>query len=310
MDRGFYAFGTANYIKIESSLSESSQEDILNKTEITCKNLDDLLSAYKEDSEVSQINRQSGIAPVSISTETFNLLKRALYFSEVSKGGFDITIRPAVKLWNINKENQKIPNEMELMRVRDLVDYTSLVLDDNNQTAFLKKEGQAIDLGGIAKGYAGDCIRQELINSGVDKALINFGGTVLTIGTKADGSSWKVGIQHPHKSRGISLGSVILDDDILVTSGVYERFFIQDGIRYHHILDPRNCKPIVSTVVSVTAAGGSAMDLDGITTALFVLGLEAGIKLANELKIDALYLMENGDIIGTRGFMDGKYMLQ
>jgi thiamine biosynthesis lipoprotein len=310
MDRGFYSFGTYNYIRIDSSLPDKAQIEIMNEMQSMCEAMDDLLSAYKSYSEIGKINANAGIAPVPISKATFELLKRSLYFSESSQGAFDITIRPAVELWSIGHKDQQVPVKAECKKIRKLVDYKLLILNENDQTAFLKKKGQSIDLGGIAKGYAGDCIRSELMNRGIKSGMLNFGGTVLTIGSKADGTPWKVGIQNPTKERGVSVGTILLDQDVLVTSGVNERFFIQNGIRYHHILDPRTCEPSRSNVLSVTAAGGSGMDLDGITTALFVLGMENGIKLANQLGLEALYLMENGEIIATKGFADGKYRFE
>lgn len=310
MDRGFYAFGTLNYIRIDSPLSQKLQTEIMNKMQAMCDNLDDLLSAYKPDSEIGKINANAGIVPVVVSKVTFGLLKRALYFSEVSHGAFDITIRPEVELWNIGHKEQHVPMKYECKKVRKLVDYNLLILDEKKQTAYLKKKGQSIDLGGIAKGYAGDCIRNELINRGIKSALLNFGGTILTIGNKSDGTPWRVGIQNPNKERGVSVGTISMEQDVLVTSGVNERFFIQNGIRYHHILDPRTCEPSRSGVLSVTAAGGSGMDLDGITTSLFVLGMEKGIKLADQLGVEALYLMENGEMIATKGFVDGKYRFE
>ncbi|HWT27653.1 MAG TPA: FAD:protein FMN transferase [Mobilitalea sp.] len=310
MDRGFYAFGTMNFIRIDSPLPEKTQLEIIDEMQSKCDALDDLLSAFKPESEIGKINANAGVIPVSISKTTFDLLKRSLYFSEVSKGAFDITIRPAVELWNIGHKEQRVPEKMECKKIKKLVNYNLLILDEKNQTAFLKKKGQSIDLGGIAKGFAGDLIRSELMNLGVKNALINFGGTILTIGNKIDGTPWKVGIQNPTKERGISVGTILLEHDVLVTSGVNERFFIQDGIRYHHILDPRTCEPSRSNVLSVTAAGGSGMDLDGITTALFVLGMEKGVALANQLGLEALYLLETGEIIATKGFAEGKYRFE
>lgn len=307
MDKEFYSFGTYNYIYIDSSMPRNTQIEILNDMQSMCIAMDDMLSAFKPNSEIGKINGNAGIAPVTINEAAFNLLKRAMYFSEVSQGAFDITIRPAVELWNVGKKGHRVPSKVECEKVSELVNYNLFELDEKNQTAFLKKKGQSIDLGGIAKGYAGDCIRRELINRGVKNALLNFGGTILTIGNKTDGNPWKVGIQNPTKERGVSVGTILLENDVLVTSGVNERFFIKEGIRYHHILDPRNCEPSRSKIFSVTAAGGSGMDLDGITTALFVVGMEKGMKLANELGVDALYLMESGEIISTKGFVDGRY---
>lgn len=306
MDRGFYAFGTMNYIRIDSMLSEE-QAELLSDMQARCDELDDLLSAFKENSDIGRINAAAGRHPVAVRDVTFRLLERALYFAEVSGGAFDPTIRPAVELWNIGNGKKSVPSEAACQEVSRLVDYTQLHLDREKQTAFLEQKGQGIDLGGIAKGYAGDAIRSELMDRGVISGLLNFGGTILTIGKKSDGSSWKAGIQNPLRERGSFFGQVTLDQDALVTSGVNERFFMKNGIRYHHLLDPRTCSTARSGVLSVTAAGSCAMDLDGITTALFVLGVREGIPLAERLGIEALYLAEDGNVISTKGFAEGKY---
>lgn len=307
MNRGFYAFGTMNYIRIDSPLPEQTQSELLSDMQIRCDKLDDLLSAFKPDSDIGRINKAAGVHPVVIRDVTFRLLERASYFAEESGGAFDLTIRPAVELWNIGNGKESVPEEDACRKVSRLVNYRQLHLDREHQTAFLEQKGQGIDLGGIAKGYAGDVIRSEMMDRGVTSGILNFGGTILTIGKKTDGSSWKAGIQNPLRERGNFFGQVILDQDALVTSGVNERFFIKDGVRYHHLLDPRTCSTARSGVLSVTAAGGCAMDLDGITTALFVLGIREGIPLAEKMGIEALYLGEDGSIISTKGFAEGKY---
>lgn len=307
METAFYAFGTMNFIRIHSQLSDDTQRSILEEMQSLCNSLDDLLSAFKPSSEVSRINSAAGICPVPVSGAVFDMLKKAKYIAKVSGGAFDITIRPAITLWNIGSDTPRIPQAWELANVSRLVDYRDLQLDESTHTAFLKKSGQSIDLGGIAKGFAGDYIRNALISRGITNALLNFGGTILTIGGKPDGTDWKVGIQNPLLPRGTSVGMVSLRDSVLVTSGVNERFFLKGRTRYHHLLDPATCAPARSGVLSVTAAGNSAMDLDGYTTALFVLGAEKGIKLAQKEGLEVLYLTEDCKIISTKGFLSGKY---
>lgn len=307
MEKGFYAFGTMNYIRIDEPIETDLQNELINEVENLCNNLDDTFSIFKPDSEISLINKNAGIKAVKVSDETFMLLERAKFFSKKSNGAFDITISPIVKLWGFGEKEYKIPDQKTIIANKRLVNYKQLILNKNNHTVFLKRKGQSIDLGGIAKGYAVDVISNLLVTKGVTSGLLNFGGTISAIGRKTDGSLWKIGVQNPLDKRGISVGKVLLRDDILVTSGVNERFFVKNGIRYHHIINPKTCEPSQSKVLSVTAAGGCGMDLDGITTAMFVLGQVKGIKLAKKLGFEVLYLMDNGEIVATEGFANGKY---
>jgi thiamine biosynthesis lipoprotein len=310
MEKGFYAFGTMNFVRICSPLEENTAKDLLCEIQDLCQRLDDMWSVFKPSSEISRINAAAGKEPVSVSPITYDLLRRAKEISEVTNGAFDITMGPAIRLWNIGHESQRVPKVEELETVKGLVDSKSLILERETQTAFLKRTGQSIDLGGIAKGYAADLVKTVLISRGVNSALLNFGGTIITIGRKVDGSPWCVGIQNPLMERGISVGRIWISDGVLVTSAVNERFFEVGSIRYHHLLDPRTCAPARSGVLSVTAAGDCATELDGLTTALFVMGAEKGIPFASKLGIDVLYLTEDGNILGTRGFAHGKYKFQ
>jgi len=305
MDTGFYAFGTMNFIRIGTPLPEREREAALADARAICAELDDRFSVFKPDSEISRVNAAAGGGPVRVSPTVFGLLRRAKEISLLTDGAFDVTIRPAVALWDIGHAGERIPSDRELRRARRLVDYSRLELDERGQTAFLSRRGQSLDLGGIAKGYAGDVVRRALMDRGVESALLNLGGTILTIGSRPDGSPWRVGIQNPLLARGASVGSVPLVQGALVTSGVNERFFLRDGVRYHHLLDPRTCAPARSGVLGVTASGNIAADLDGFTTALFVLGPEKGIPLANRVGLDVLYLTEDGKILATRGFASG-----
>ena len=309
MEKGFYAFGTMNYIRIDSALPIKSQEFLLQDMQKRCEKLDDLLSAYKKDSDIGRINANSGKDMVPVDAVTFRLLECAKAYAEISDGAFDPTIRPAVELWKIGKKQERIPNKKECQKISSLVNYKTIRFDTAAQSVLLEQLGQALDLGGIAKGYAGDVIRNELIDNGITSGILNFGGTILTIGKKADQTDWKIGIQNPIQGRGAVIGSVILNQDALVTSGVNERFFIKNGKRYHHLIDPYTCEPARTGVLSVTAAGGHAMELDAVTTALFILGVEKGIKLARKLGVEALYICEDGQIIATKEFAKGRYQI-
>lgn len=298
MNKVFYAFGTQNQIYTDETISEMLINEILH----TAYKLDDLFSVFKKESEISRINENAGIKKVKVSKVTVNLLLKAIEFSEITNGAFDITIRPAVREWSIGHDEQKIPSQKELDRLKILVNYKWLHVDSNEGTVYLEEKGQAIDLGGIAKGYAADLIKKILIEEGVQSGMLNFGGTIATIGTKPDGTAWRVGIQNPLAQRGQSIGTVELNHGTMVTSAVNERFFVKDGVLYHHLIDPKTLKPADSGVLGVTASGTCARDLDALTTAFFIMGVNKGIELANNLGIEALFLLSNGTMYATKGF--------
>ena len=311
MEKSFYAFGTMNTIRIDDELADNNAyEEHLNQIVKKALSLDDLLSVFKPKSEISILNQNAGKKAVTVSETTMNLLMRSLYYAEISNGAFDITIRPAVKLWGIGQKEQQIPSDLELMKIESLINYKHLELDPISSTAYLKKEGQSVDLGAIAKGYATDFVKNELLLLGVKHGLLNFGGTIFTIGKKREDVPWKIGIQNPIDKRGESIGFLELENKAMVTSAVNERYFIKNGIFYHHILDPVTLKPAKSGVLGVSAVGDCAMDLDAITTALFVLGMEKGIVLANKLDLSVLYLLDNGTVYATKGFTDGTFQFR
>ena len=298
MNKVFYAFGTQNQIHTDENISETLMNEIIQ----TAYKLDDLFSVFKKESEISRINENAGIKKVKVSKVTADLLLKAAEFSEITDGAFDITIRPAVREWSIGHDDQKIPSQKELDKIKKLVNYKRLHIDSKESTVYLEEKGQAIDLGGIAKGYASDLIKKILIEEGMQSGMLNFGGTIATIGTKPDGTAWRVGIQNPLAQRGQSIGNVELNHGSLVTSAVNERFFVKDGMLYHHLIDPRTLKPADSRVLGVTASGTCARDLDALTTAFFIMGVNNGIELANNLGVEALFLLNNGTMYATKGF--------
>lgn len=309
MDKGFYAFGTMNFIRIDS-MKNDEMESALNEVIDLCNEMDDRFSVFKPSSDIGRINHYAGRKPVKVHSTTLDVVETALYYAAISDGAFDITIRPAVALWGFGKESFQVPDRKSMEKIRPLIDYRSVVLSREKSTIYLKIKGQELDLGGIVKGYAVDVIRLLLEKRGVTSALLNFGGTVMTIGNKTNGKPWKIGIQNPVKERGESVGFVNLTDEALVTSGVNERYFFKDGERYHHILDPRTLSPSRSGVLSVTVAGKKGIDLDSLASVLFLAGVEQGIKIALELGVEALFLTEDGQIITTEGFAEGKYKIE
>ena len=241
------------------------------------KRLEGLLSRFLPESDVGRLNRSAGIKGEEVSHETYQVLEQAMGYSKIFQGLFDVTVAPLVDLWDY-KHASESPGEVRIGQVLSLVNYRDLALDSGKKRAGLKKTGQAIDLGGIGKGFASDRFMEIFKEYGVASAFSNIGGNVSTLGNKPDGSPWRVGIRHP-RQEGL-LGAVAVTGKAVVTSGDYERYFIdRQGRRRHHILNPVTGYPAESGLVSVTVVSDSAMAADALSTAIFVAGLEKGIAL-------------------------------
>lgn len=303
--KNFYALGTLNNIKIFNS----NDRDLMELAVRRVLEIDDLMSAFKAESDISRLNRNAGEGFIQIHADTYKLLKRSIEFSKLSGGAFDITIRPLVELWGIGKKESLIPSENQISDVKSRVDFRKIKLSKIRKSAALKEAGQAIDLGGIAKGFAADEIRRILIENKVTSAVINLGGNVITIGTRDDGEPWKIGIQHPLKPTGRYLGILSATNKTIVTSGSNEKFFIKDNVRYHHILDPRTGKPAQNGILSVTAITDSSTDADALTTSIFVLGPELGSALARELGAEIIVITESLEILASNGLKNNLEIL-
>lgn len=255
------------------------------------RRLADLMNANDSNSEVALINKNAGLKPVRVSPETFKLLEMSLEYSELSNGAFDVTVRPLVELWGIGKKDKYVPSEDEIQQVLKLVDYRKIILDPQKRTVFLSVPGMGIDLGGVAKGYAADQAKEVLKKYGVSSALIGAGGNIWAMGVRPDGQKWRIGIRHPRPETGNQLMAVLPCQDVtVVTSGDYERYFVRDGMRYHHIFDPRTGRP-ANKLISATVVGTNSAEADILSTALFVLGAEQGQTLIGKLEHAGAVLM-------------------
>ncbi len=266
--------------------------------------LESVLSATREDSAVARINQAQG-QPVEVGDYAARLLAQALKLCEVTGGALDITAYPAVKAWGFTTEEHRVPSGEELAELADRIDYTAVRLEGNTVTL---PAGMEIDLGAVAKGYAGDWLAQDTRNGGIHttSALLDLGqSTIVGIGTKPDGSPWRIGVRDP-EGEGY-FGVVELADMAMGTSGGYQRFFEQDGVTYWHILDPDTAAPARSGLASVTVVAPSALTCDGLSTALFVMGLEKGAQFWRdhpELEFEAIFVTEEGGISCTAGLTD------
>jgi len=304
MTKTFFALGTVN--KISISYKEADEGKVMQAADLVkqmTESMDDRLSVFKPTSEMSALNANSGRSGVRISPDTMKILLASKEWSEITDGAFDITTQPLTKLWSIGKSS-RIPSPHEIRKARKLVGYEDLVIDGAGNgfgTAGLRRKGQSADLGAIAKGHAADLAHDILSGHGIHEAVINFGGTVII-----SGSPKSIGIQDPGAPVGTPMGSITASDTAVVTSGSYEKYFIKDGRRYHHLIDPRTGEPAESGLASVTLIGPSAMELDALTTAVFVMGIQKGFNLVRERGLEGIFITDQGDVFLTENIR-GKF---
>jgi thiamine biosynthesis lipoprotein len=271
--------------------------------------LENTLSRHIEGSDIDRLNKSAGVAPVTVSDLTYRVLKDSLFFSEKTDGLFDITTGPLVNLWAIDPPNGHYPTQEELSATLPLIDYHKIQFMDNNQIELADK-GMTIDLGAIAKGTIADELKSYLISRGVKSALINLGGNVLALGSKPDGSSFVVGIQDPNSPLGNYLFSIKVDDESVVSSGDYERFFVYNGKVYHHILNPKTGFPAETNIKQVTIVTANSQKADGLSTSVLLLGVQKGIQLIESLDgVEAILITKDHFVYFTEGLRD-RYVTQ
>jgi thiamine biosynthesis lipoprotein len=293
--------------------------------------LDRILSANREDSQLAAVNRAAGKEPVQVTAELYTVLKRALYFAEASGGAFDPTVGPLVKLWNIGGDIPTVPSAGEIAAALALVNWQDVELlsagtpglDDSgvSGSVFLRRPGMSVDLGAIAKGYAADELVHILKEEGIRRALIDLGGNIYVWGNKTGKQAWRIGIQNPQGERGSYAGVLEKTGGVsVVTSGIYERYFTgEDGKRYHHILNTGRAAgiaegnqaspagtaagppgyPVENGLLSVTVTAPSSMDADALSTACFALGYEQGRALAEANGAEAIFVSADKTIRGS-----------
>lgn len=283
---------------ITITLYDSKDEKLLNTCFDYCKDFEMLVSRTISTSDISRINTASG-QPVEVSDTTIELLEKGIAFGELTDGAFDITIASLMELWDIKNNPGNVPSETDITEALSHVNYKNIVIEGNTVT--LTDPETAIDLGGIAKGYMADQLKEYLLSEGVTSAIINLGGNVLAIGEKPDGTHFNIGIQKPFDKQNATITSVSVKDSSVVTSGSYERYFKVDDTIYHHILNTENGYPCDNGLLSVTILSEKSIDGDALSTACFALGLEEGQKLIESLEaINAIFVTEDYEIIDTR----------
>ena len=280
------------------SLQGRCKESVLQEALQECARYEAMLSKNRQDSDVWRLNHAQG-ERVQVSEETRAILSMAQEVSEASHGWFDVTIAPASALWDFKAEAPALPEAAALAEAAALVDYTQVTIAP---AGVRLGEGQSIELGGIAKGYVADALVSFLADRGVTDALVNIGGNVKALGQNERRGPWQVAIQDPAGQYGSGVGVVSLPSGYsLVTSGVYERGFDLDGVRYHHILDPHTGYPIQNGVASVSILAQSSLLADALSTACFALGAEEGLALATAYGVEAFFILADGSTMYTEG---------
>lgn len=314
VEREDLIFSTRVYQRVsidESKYSEilvQQAQDIIEEATKIMKDFEEKLSFFKDESEVSLINKNAGKGFTRVSQDTFEILKNALYYSNLTSGLFDITIAPLVRAWAINSDNSKVLTLNEIEESLLLVDYENVILNENNLSVMLLKENQKIDLGGIAKGYIADRVIEFYKENNVKAAIVNIGGNIKVLGKKDEEKLWNIGIYEPKKHSGESICSLLVENKSIVTSGGYERAFIYNDELYHHILNPQTGCPAKTDLKSITVISEDSIKCDALSTPLFIMGKEKAYEFMKKNNISGLMVTDNDEIIVTKDLID-KFIL-
>ncbi len=280
--------------------SEEQANRSIDKAFSVIEKFGDKINFFSDKSELSAVNRNAGKTQVKVSPDTLGVIERAIYISEKSSGAFDPTIGPEISMWDFFKKIR--PSDADIKIKLSLVNYRDIIVDRGKSTVFLRRKGMLIDLGGIAKGYAADLALADLKQNGIGAGIVAAAGDIRAFGLKPDGSLWNIGIKNPRQKGGSDelIAKASLTNKAISTSGDYERYFMEDGRRYHHILDPKTGYP-ADKCRSVTVISDSGIYADGFSTAVFVSGPVKGMELVREAGSDAVIIDKDGIIHTTPG---------
>lgn len=309
-------------------MDNGKAQKIIDEAFSLCKEYEKKLSKTIEGSDVYKINHSNG-KPIVVSNATTTLIKKGIYYGELSQGRFDITVGKLSTLWNFSGDSPKVPAKKEIQSAINTIDYSNLHLEENlvdytneeynkivdkKLDANFKESGKVwienlnaeLDLGGIAKGYIADRVSEFLVAKGVESATVDLGGNIIAIGEKKNGSSWNIGIEKPFSDRREIVGSVQVKNKTIVTSGIYERMFEENGILYYHILDVKSGYPVITDVEAVTLVAdfGKSMDCDALSTICLMVGVEKGLNLIESIDgVEASFIDKDGNIVVTSGMI-------
>lgn len=286
---------------IRVQILDPAKPEVLEGVKELCRHYDTLFSKTSEDSDIYRINTAAG-APVEVSEDTLTLIKKGLYYSDLSNGIFDITVGSVSNIWDFKAETPALPAPETAAAAVSHVNYKNIIIEEN--TIRLSDPYTLLDVGAIAKGYIADRIRDYLEENDVKHAVIDLGGNILVLGTKTDGSKYNIGIQRPFDDTGTPITSVKIKDQSVVTTGNYQRYFEIDGKIYHHVLNPFTGFPCENNLYSVTIITDSSLTADALSTVCYLMGYEKGMKLVNQLdNVDAIFITNDEAIHYSDNFL-------
>lgn len=264
------------------------------------KRIENLISDWIPTTQLSQVNQNAGIKPIKVDKEVFDLVKRAIKISEITSGAFDISYASMDKIWKFDGSMIEMPTEEAIKKSVSKIGYKNIILNPKELTIFLKLQGMKLGLGGIGQGYIADKVKELLVSNGCTAGIVNVSGDINTWGKQPDGKFWTVGIVNPMNKNKI-FATFPLEDSAVETSGSYEKFVMFNGIRYAHIIDPRTGYP-AQGVISVSVFAKQTEIADALATGIFVLGVEVGLDLVNQLKgIECIIVDDKGEIHSSKG---------
>lgn len=264
--------------------------------------LQNMLDRQSKRQDVPWSVLDDGTLEVEVSDSLYQLVEKGLEYADLSQGGFDISICPVSSLWDFSAEEPHAPETQDIQKALPFVDYQRITIEDRKLRFALP--GMGLDLGGIAKGYIADALKEYLVSQGVTRGLVNLGGNIVCIGRKSEEQSFHIGIQQPFGEQNETAAAVSVDDVSVVSSGIYERYFMsEEGQLYHHILNPKTGYPYETEITGVTIVSEKSVDGDGLSTTSFLLGVEKGLELINKSQdVEAVFITKDGKFHYSDGF--------
>ena len=263
--------------------------------------IENLISDWKSTSQVSEVNQNAGIKPIKVDREVFELTQRAIKFSELTNGGFDVSFAAMDRIWKFDGSMTEMPSAEAIKKSVEKVGYKNIILDSVQSTIFLKLKGMKIGFGALGEGYATDKCRTMMLEKGIKAGIINGSGDMSTWGKQPNGEDWKIGITNPFKPEKL-LAVVPLNQGAVTTSGTYEKFVVFNGKRYSHIINPATGYPVTG-LCSVTIFGPNAGTANGLSTSLMILGQKNGLLLLQKFpEYSCLMITDNGKVIKSKNF--------
>lgn len=272
--------GSVFQITLVDSDSSTAHQNI-NKAVAEIERIENLISEWRPQTQISKVNQNAGIQPIKVDNEVFELTKKAIWFSEITDGAFDISIVAMDKIWKFDGTMEKLPSKKAIKKSIANVNYKNIILDTINSKIFLSKKGMKIGFGSIGKGYAADKARELMQELGIKAGIINAAGDVATWGTQIDGNPWRIGVNNPLETGETIEILEFFSNNAVTTSGNYEKYAEINDKRYSHIINPKTGYPSTE-LMSVTIIGENAEMCNGFSTSIMVLGLDKGLKMISK----------------------------